>query len=110
MHPQHVMVEDLEYLQWIREQSSIISGAPPPSDPHHVWNTGQRRSGKINDHLAVPLTREEHTIYHSGGHESFEKRFNVCLEWEIMKLLSRYICERLNTDAKQIKSKAFGNF
>lgn len=109
------MVEDLDYLQWIREQPSIIktkmcpAGAPPPSDPHHVWNTGKRRSGKINDHLAVPLTREEHTIYHSIGHKSFEERFNVDLEWEIIKLLSRYICQR-TPNAREIKSKSIGNY
>lgn len=89
MHPQHELHTDEDYLQWIREQPSIISGRPAPSDPHHVWNTGKK--GKRNDYLAVPLTREEHTHYHSWGHKTFEERYNVELMWEIQKLNAKYI-------------------
>lgn len=94
MHPKNVIHHDLEYLQWIREQPSIVSEAPPPSDPHHVWCTG--RKGRRNDYCAVPLTREEHTLYHSMGHEWFETTFNKDLKDEIINLLSAYQEEKKN--------------
>lgn len=92
MHPKYEHYSDEEYLQWIREQPSCVSGLPPPSDPHHVWNTGKK--GKRNDYLAVPLTREEHSWYHSKGHESFEIAYNVSFEHLIIRMLSKYIGEK----------------
>ncbi len=101
MHPKEISHVDEDYLEWIRRQPSIVSGTfgawdadrgEGRNDAHHVWCTGKR--GKRNDYLAVPLTRGEHQVYHSQGHDSFEKRFNIRFEWECLKLLMTYLGQR----------------
>ena len=89
MHPKYEHYRDEKYLEWVREQPCCITKSPPPNDPHHVWNTGKK--GKRNDYCAVPMVRWVHTLYHSLGHEPFEKKHNVDLCWEIMKMLMNYI-------------------
>jgi len=90
-HPRREKYVDERYLQWIRDQASIVSQSPAPSDPHHVWGSGAKE--KRNDYMAVPLTRFEHQLYHSIGHKSFEERFNLKFEEEIIRLLIRYLRE-----------------
>ena len=91
-HPKFMKFIDKGYLQWIREKPSIVSGYPPPSDPHHLFNTGKK--GKRNDYLEIPLTREDHTEIHTIGHDTFEEKHCIDLMAEAFNLLSRYINDK----------------
>lgn len=87
MHPKYSIYRDEKYLSWIRDQVCLVSKSPGPNDPHHAWNTGGK---KPNDYLAVPLRRDKHDECHTIGTESFEKKYNISFELEIIRLLSRY--------------------
>jgi len=98
VHPKLVKHRNEKYLEWIRQQPSIISKTFDAWDEkkgegrnegHHAWNTGKK--GKRNDYLAVPLTREQHTEVHHIGHLAFQEKYNFDWEWEIMNLMSEYI-------------------
>lgn len=104
MHPKYQNHRNEKYLEWIRRQPSIASGkydswdidkGEGRNDPSHTWNTGKK--GKRNDLTAVPMTRTEHTDYHSIGHDEFERRYNINFKDKIIILLSKYI-ERLQSN------------
>lgn len=62
-----------KYLEWVKSQPSCISGLPA-DDFHHIKGHGMGGSVKAPDWATIPLTREEHSWFHSpaGG----------CITWE----------------------------
>ena len=67
--------KDRKYLDWVKRQPSVISGLPA-DDPHHVVGHGFGGMGiKAGDYFSFPLTRQEHTMLHDMGYESWEKRY-----------------------------------
>ncbi len=90
-HPKQKIHRCKKYLEWIRKKNCLVCGAPGPSDPHHVWNSGKKNHG--NDFLALPLCRRDHQDYHQHGHDAFEAKWNVDLKDEIINLLSEFLDE-----------------
>lgn len=60
------------YLAWVRTLPSAISGQPA-GDCHHIKGYGFGGSVKAPDYMTIPLTREEHTKFHTIGWRSWEK-------------------------------------
>lgn len=61
-----------KHSDWIRSMPCAITGAPPPSDPHHVKRRGMGGCGGDKRHL-VPLCRywnEELERNHYPEHEA----------------------------------------
>jgi len=52
------------YLNWVKQQTCIISGAPA-DDPHHIIAHGMGGMGtKAPDWAVMPVTRGSHTEIH----------------------------------------------
>ena len=62
-----------EYLDWVKTLPSCISGKPS-DDAHHIKGHGFGGTVKAPDWATIPLTREEHTYWHSVGWKYFEER------------------------------------
>ena len=60
-----------KYLKWVKEQPSVISGAPA-DDSHHIMGHGLTGGTKAPDWAVIPLTRQEHSLFH----------FMPMMEWE----------------------------
>ena len=84
MHPKNFTFDNKEYLAWVRKNPCLIC-LTPLVDAHHV------KHSRKNDFYTVPLCRQQHSQYHSLGHDSFEDKFAICLDSEIINLLSTFI-------------------
>lgn len=58
-----------KWLDWVKSQPSCISGRPS-DDSHHIkgysYITGSGAGQKGDDLFVIPLTRDEHALFHSG--------------------------------------------
>ncbi len=61
-----------KYLIWVKEQNSVLSGYPA-DDAHHILGHNLAGGVKAPDWATIPLTRAEHTLLHSSGHNAWEK-------------------------------------
>ncbi len=61
------------YLDWVKSQPSCISRIRPAGDAHHVKGMSTHPGAKPSDLWVIPLTREEHTAFHSLGWRSWEE-------------------------------------
>jgi len=77
-----------DHGQAVRNLPCCVSGAAPPSDPHHVKS---RAAGGTWEDL-VPLSHEMHQLLHTLGRWSFEQRYGVHLE---------AVAERLAGEARE---------
>lgn len=73
------------YLDWVRTLPCVISGAQGV-DPHHVKGHGMGGSVTAPDYMTIPLTREEHTKFHTIGWRSWEKLHGSQLEYVVRTL------------------------
>lgn len=56
------------YLDFIRSQPCIVSGARAGIEAHHFAKRGSKAMGaKVSDFSTVPLHRIEHAYWHSHG-------------------------------------------
>ena len=78
-----------KYLAWVRTQPSCISGMPA-DDAHHIKGHGMGGSVKAPDWAVIPLTREEHTLFHFVGHKRWEQANGNQLE-HVARTLGRAI-------------------
>lgn len=69
-----------KYLDWVKTQPSCISGLPA-DDAHHIKSHGMGGTVKAPDWAVIPLTREEHTRFHSMGVVKWEAVFDSQLEY-----------------------------
>ena len=67
------------YLAWVKQQPSCISGRPS-DDAHHIKLHGFGGTVKAPDWATIPLTRLEHTHWHSVGWVHFEECYGSQLE------------------------------
>lgn len=83
---------DEQYLVWIRKQPCLTS--PRCSgliEAHHVREEGNGGIGtKPPDMRAVPLCVSMHRVYHNQGRIAFERKFELDLEAEILRLQKEY--------------------
>lgn len=78
LYDKKVEYEDPKFLEWVRHQPCIISGALPdqhPIDPAHLWSGVM--GSKKSDYCAVPLLHSLHAEAHQMGIESFCKKYGV---------------------------------
>jgi hypothetical protein len=68
-----------EYLSWVESLPSCISGQPA-DDAHHMKGHGMGGTTKAPDWAVIPLTREEHTLFHHLGWETWEAKHGS--QWE----------------------------
>lgn len=80
-----------EYLDWVKARPSCISGQPA-DDFHHIKGHGMGGTVKAPDWAVIPLTREEHSWFHSpaGGCITWEKTHGNQLE-HVARTLGRAI-------------------
>ena len=64
---------DREYLDWLKTQSSALSGRSP-CDPCHYRTAKNSGIGCKPLFSAIPLTREEHREQHRIGQFNFQSR------------------------------------
>lgn len=65
--PKNKPLRSKKHLDWIRNMPCAVCCAPPPSDPHHITNTGQGGMGtKPGDDFTIPLCRVCHTELHNN--------------------------------------------
>ena len=87
-HPKNYRHKNEKYLKYIRTLACLVCGSQQSVAHHSEHSNG-------NDYLAIPLCISHHThggdSYHRLGHESFQDRHGLHLDWEIIELLSRYI-------------------
>ena len=69
-----------DYLKWVKSQVSCISERPA-DDPHHIKGHGYGGSIKAPDWATIPLTRDEHSLFHNMGWETWEKLHGSQLEY-----------------------------
>ena len=80
-----------DYLKWIREQPSIVSGKHPCEAAHlHA------RGAWGSDYSAIPLTHEEHSALHLKGLDAMEYKWHLNPWHEAWKLVTRYFTEENN--------------
>lgn len=84
MNFKYINHENKKYLQFIRKKPSIVSGQTE-CVAHHVL------PHHSNDLYTVPLTWSEHSEIHFIGHESFEKKYNINIDQEVMRLMGEFI-------------------
>ena len=82
---------DEDYLDYIREQPSVVS-LRPSDDPHHLESRGSGGS----DYTAIPLTRGEHREIHTMPLRDFEEKYGINLWRESHRLLRRYFSDTEN--------------
>ena len=63
----------------------VVSGMPA-DDPHHIKNIGTG-TGPKDDRLIIPLTREQHNLFHHDP-EEWERR-NGPQVWHCRRVLAR---------------------
>lgn len=80
----HDYLRNRSYLDYLRTLPSCVSGAHPPSEPHHIkgysWLTGSGGSIKGDDLFSIPLTRAEHALIDQIGWVSWERLHGSQLE------------------------------
>lgn len=67
------------YLAWVKQQPSCVSGKPS-DDPHHIKGHGFGGTVKAPDWATIPLTREEHFLFHHDGQVAWEVMYGSQLE------------------------------
>ena len=91
MIPKWLVYKNEKYETWIRSKFCLVCNTHPV-DCHHV------KCSRRNSYMSVPLCREHHSFgpmaCHIMGHDSFEKKHNLDLNVEIIKLLMKFIHEK----------------
>lgn len=92
--PRYDNFEDSKYEKWIRSLPCVIC-AQDPVDGHHVDHA------RNNSYMLIPLCQRHHRpgypgSYHQLERRRFEDRYNVNCDWIIMRLLGRYIQNKLD--------------
>jgi hypothetical protein len=77
-----------EFVAWIREQPSIVSGKGPCVAAHS--RTGGTRR-KADACWNVPLTQEEHDELHDHGIKTFEAKYGVSLAFHAPLTWQRWL-------------------
>ena len=86
------------YLTWVKQQPSCISGLPS-DDPHHIKGHGMGGTVKPPDWATMPLTRQEHAMFHAVPWTEWEMKHGN--QWEhIARTLGRAIHEGIIGELK----------
>jgi len=85
MIPKHKREIDEGYLEYIRQQPCLVTYQT--AEPHHTVSRGSFGS----DYLTVPLSRKHHTECHQIGKNTFQKKYGIDFDTEIIRLLIGYI-------------------
>ena len=88
---------DKKYLEFIKKQFCLCRNRDCIGDtsPHHT--TTKAASG--SDLKTVPLCATHHSEVHNIGRDTFQKKYNIRFDEEIIKLLARYARGRNNNVA-----------
>lgn len=88
MKPKWYKFIDKYYEGWIRKEPCLVC----QSNEVHCHHVDHARR---NAYMSVPLCPEHHTMgpyaYHIIEREAFEEKHKLNLDWEIMKLMMKYI-------------------
>jgi len=80
-----------QYKAFVRELRCIVPGCESiDSDPHHTYRAGAHLKGP--DHCCVPLCRGHHSEVDNIGRATFEKKHNVSIAIELIRVLMKYAC------------------
>lgn len=62
-----------KYRDWVKTQSSVLSGLPA-DDPHHIMGHGLTGGTKAPDWSCIPMTRQEHAVFHDTPRSIWEAK------------------------------------
>ena len=81
-----------DYKTWIRKQPCILTGLFEV-DPHHLKGIkyGSAMGLKSNDEFIVPIMHELHQELHLIGIDSFQEKYDICLEDQLIELHKRFM-------------------
>ena len=70
-----------KYRDWVKTLPCVHTGMPA-DDAHHIRGLGGKTAGKNSDITCIPLTREAHTLLHSGNIE-VDELYYMCRTIEL---------------------------
>ena len=76
-----------EYLRWIRLQPCLVDHVV--AQAHHTTAGGVGTKG--SDYRTVPLCWRHHGELHRLGPDSFQEKYGLDFQEEIIRLLERYV-------------------
>ena len=79
---------DKGYISYVINQPCLVCYAMP-CDPHHTKTVGSFGS----DYTVISLCRKHHTECHQIGKNTFQEKYGIDFDTEIIKLLIGYIKE-----------------
>ena len=79
---------DKKYLEFIKKQFCLCKNRDCIGDisPHHTVT----KAASGSDLKTVPLCATHHSEVHNIGRDTFQKKYNIRFDEEIIKLLARY--------------------
>ena len=77
--PKEDIYRSEKYLRYIRSLPSVVSGQPG-TEAHHIKKPGLGGGMKPTDLFTIPLTRFEHTKFHTVGWKTWEEEHGD--QWE----------------------------
>lgn len=72
-------IQDTKLMDEVRNQSCVISGNPPPNDPHHVRSKGAQ--GDDVEYNICPLRHDLHKEFHDIGMTTFANKYPKFKAW-----------------------------
>jgi len=96
----HKNHRNLKYLNWLRKQSCVVSGAKAQCAHHIRLGTNGGSSLKPSDYFCIPLLNEYHTTgpnaIHVIGEDTFFKNFKLDRNKLFIHYLKGYLIEEFN--------------
>jgi hypothetical protein len=87
-----------DFVAWIREQPSVVSGKGP-CVAAHTENGGMSR--KADARSIVPLTDAEHKELHRIGIKSFEAKYGASLAFHAARIWQRWLASTQHQTRKR---------
>ena len=84
-NPKQIIETSKNYLEYIKEQSCLITCQK--AEPHHTISRGSFGS----DYMTIPLSCKLHTECHAIGRATFQEKYGISFDKEIIRLLIGYI-------------------
>jgi hypothetical protein len=82
-YPKDYRFQDTKYQSDVSQMPCVITGAPPPNDPHHVKS--KKSGGPETVWNLVSLCHEKHREFHNIGINSFAKKYPKFEAWLLDK-------------------------
>ena len=96
--PKQGIYRNKKYLTWVKTLPCVVSGQPA-QDAHHIKRPGLGGGMKCSDLFTIPLTRFNHSKFHTVGWKSWEEEHG-CQYMHVACTLAKAIEAINNGDLK----------